>query len=213
MRGSTDWWPMFPVEAFRATLEKFHGIVEACGLRYHLTGGVVGNALDEPRMTQDIDIVIDPNGLASRVDELLTLLSDFDFEFHAASIRAAIDRGSMFQLLDRNEVLKLDIYPRELIPGELSRSEVFELFEGWSVPIVSIVDAAASKLIWIGEGSHKSRRELRAIVRKLSDGQHREFGVSADAPQLRQTYPRPAASCRQKNRGALRLPGCSLLRR
>ena len=59
MRGSTDWWPMFPVEAFRATLEKFHGIVEACGLRYHLTGGVVGNALDEPRMTQDIDIVID----------------------------------------------------------------------------------------------------------------------------------------------------------
>ncbi len=29
---------------------------------------------------------------------------------------------SMFQLLDRVESLKLDIYPRELIPGELSRS-------------------------------------------------------------------------------------------
>lgn len=51
----------------------------------------------------------------------------------------------------------------------------FELFEGWSVPIVSIVDAAASKLIWIGKGSHKSRTELRAMVRKLSLQQRREF--------------------------------------
>lgn len=179
MRGLTDWWPMFSVEAFRATLEKFRAIMDACGIRYHLTGGVVGNALGEPRMTQDIDIVVDPNGLASRVDELLSLLADSDFEFHEVSLRGAIDRGSMFQLLDRNEVLKLDIYPRELIPGELSRSEAFELFEGWSVPIVSIVDAAASKLIWIGKGSHKSRRELRAIVRKLSLQQRRAFELLA----------------------------------
>lgn len=27
MRGLTDWWPMFPVEAFRATLEKLRAIV------------------------------------------------------------------------------------------------------------------------------------------------------------------------------------------
>lgn len=166
---------MFPVDSFRTTLEKFRAIMEACGLRYHLTGGVVGNALGEPRMTQDIDIVVDPRGIASCIDQLLTLLTASDFEFHEASIRRAIDRGSLFQLLDRNEVLKLDIYPRELIPGELSRSTEFELFEGWNVPIVSLVDAAASKLIWIGKGSHKSRRELRAIVRKFDPGQRRDF--------------------------------------
>ena len=34
----------------------------------------------------------------------------------------------MFQLLDEREVLKLDVYPRELIEGELSRSETLEIF-------------------------------------------------------------------------------------
>lgn len=31
----------------------------------------------------------------------------------------AVDQKQMFQLLDSQEALKLDVYPRELIPGEL----------------------------------------------------------------------------------------------
>ncbi len=162
---------MFPLEAFRSTLEKFRAMIDACGIRYHLTGGVVGNAFGEPRMTQDIDIVVDPRGVAAQLGKLVSLLSNSDFEYQQASIEHAIASGTMFQLFDRVEILKLDIYPRELIAGELGRSTEFELFEGFSVPLVSLVDAAASKLIWIDKGSHKSRRELRAIVRKLDEQQ------------------------------------------
>ena len=39
---------IFSVEAFPTTLEKFRALMDACGLRYHLTDGVVGNALGEP---------------------------------------------------------------------------------------------------------------------------------------------------------------------
>ena len=74
----------------------------------------------------------------------------------------------MFQLLDMRESLKLDIYSRELIPGELGRSVMLEVFEGMCLPVAARSDAAASKLVWISKGSHKSRRDLRQIVRTSS---------------------------------------------
>jgi hypothetical protein len=70
----------------------------------------------------------------------------------------------MFQLLEPDEVVKLDIYTRCLIPGELDRSVRAEIFPGMSVPLVARTDAALSKLIWISRGSHRSRRDLRWIL-------------------------------------------------
>ncbi len=46
-------------------------------------------------------------------------------------------RRKPFQLLDQVEVLKLAAYPRELVPGELSRSVLAEVFPGSSIAIVS----------------------------------------------------------------------------
>ena len=77
----------------------------------------------------------------------------------------------MFQLLDSVEALKLDFYPRELVPGELDRSNTIELFDGLPVPIASLTDAAISKLIWISKGSHKSRRDLRQLIRITTKSQ------------------------------------------
>jgi hypothetical protein len=77
----------------------------------------------------------------------------------------------MFQLLDSVEALKLDIYPRELIPGELARSNTIELFEGMFVPIASLPDTAIAKLIWISKGSHKGRRDLRQLLRASTENQ------------------------------------------
>jgi hypothetical protein len=70
----------------------------------------------------------------------------------------------MFQLLDVDHLIKLDLYVRCLIPDELDRSVRVELFPGHVMPIVARTDAALSKLIWIHHGSHRSRRDLRAIL-------------------------------------------------
>jgi hypothetical protein len=70
----------------------------------------------------------------------------------------------MFQLLDMDQVIKLDLYVRCLIPGELDRSVRTELFPWVALPIVARTDAALSKLIWIEHGSHRSRRDLRRIL-------------------------------------------------
>jgi len=159
---------MFPVETFQITLAKIMTILRGHKIRFHLTGGLTGTAYGEPRMTQEIDIVIDPVETKLRVDALIQSLSGSDFLFSEQTVRQAVNEGGLFKLLDQRECLKLDLYPREMIPGELDRSVSIEIFAGESLPVVSRTDAAASKLVWISKGSHKSRRDLRAIYRDAS---------------------------------------------
>jgi hypothetical protein len=160
---------MFPVEAFQSTLGKAGDIFRQLAIRFHLTGGVRSVLYGEPRMTQDIDIVADNLALQLKLASFLELLDESDFIFDANSVQSAVDEHGMFQLLDRVEALKLDIYPRELIAGELDRSRLIEVFSGVEYPVVSRADAAASKLVWISKGSHKSRRDLRQIYRIASE--------------------------------------------
>ena len=162
---------MFPIDAFRATLEKAVAILQEHKIRFHLTGGVTSIAYGEPRMTQDVDIVIDNRAIATQLASFIDALRESDFLFDETAVRAAVDRKQVFQLLDSVEALKLDLYPRELIPGELERSNTLELFEGMHVPIASLADTAAAKLVWISKGSHKSRRDLRQLVRISTESQ------------------------------------------
>ncbi len=175
---------MFALETFRTTLGKIIKILYQYKIRFHLTGGITSIAYSEPRMTQDVDIVVDNKAIMTQLDSFLDSLRASDFIFDEAAIRIAIDKRQMFQLLDSVEALKLDIYPRELIPGELERSNSLELFDGIIVPIASLPDTAISKLIWIRKGSHKNRRDLRHLLRNSTPGQRQaieklaiEFGL------------------------------------
>lgn len=154
---------MFPIEAFKETVAKAVAVFEQHAIRFHLTGGITSVVYGEPRMTQDIDIVIENQAVASKLEAFLVSCGESGFLLDADSIRQAVDRKGMFQLLDLESSLKLDLYPRELIAGELNRSQSFEIFEGMYLPVVSRADAAASKLVWISKGSHKSRNDLRTL--------------------------------------------------
>ena len=63
---------MFPVDAFRATLSKAATLFERHSIHLHLTGGITSVVYGKPRMTQDIDIVIDNQAVASAIDAFLT---------------------------------------------------------------------------------------------------------------------------------------------
>ena len=170
---------MFPVDAFERTIGKFVTIAKAIDLPFHLTGGSISSAYGEPRLTQDIDIVVSPAVAKHRVNDLIVQLASSDFLFTESVVRQAIQTGDLFQLLDKSESLKLDIYSRELIPGELQRSQILELFEGVFLPVVSRTDAAISKLIWIDKGSQRSRRDFRGIFRGCDSQQQSEIRSAA----------------------------------
>lgn len=176
---------MFPVEAFENTIGKFVAIAEAIRLPFHITGGSISSAYGEPRLTQDIDIVVSPDVARIRIDDLISQLACSDFLFTERVVRQAVQSGNLFQLLDKTESLKLDIYPRELIPGELQRSQNMELFPGVFLPVVSRTDAAISKLIWIDKGSQRSRRDFRSIFRSSSETQQADIRAQAEKIQLK----------------------------
>ncbi len=105
---------MFPVEAFQETLGKAVALFEKHAIRFHLTGGITNIAYGEPRMTQDVDIVIENRVTAACLDSLLASLAASDFLHDPTEIRRAVAQEDMFQLLDRVESLKLDVVP----PGD-----------------------------------------------------------------------------------------------
>lgn len=72
---------MFPIESFRNTLQKFVDILRQPEVPFHLTGVVTAAAYGEPRLTQDIDIVVQNKAVRERLDELLNALSNCDFVF------------------------------------------------------------------------------------------------------------------------------------
>lgn len=159
---------MFDPEAFFPVLRKIARVLDDCETRYHLTGGLVAVYYAEPRLTQDVDLVVDQAQLRSRLDDFIDALQRLDYLVDEKTIRDAVNRGRMFQIFDSRESLKIDLYPRELVPGELDRSTQIDLTEDMAFPIASRPDLIASKLVWISKGSHKSRRDVKIMMRRAT---------------------------------------------
>lgn len=178
---------MFSPDAFFPVLAKVAGVLDECGVRYHLTGGLLSVYYAEPRFTQDADLVVDPAALTLHLDQFLAALERLDFVFSADAIRDAVSCGRLFQVLDSKEALKVDFYPRELVPGALDRSLLIELTPNFHFPAVSRPDLVASKLVWISKGSHKSRRDVRQLMLQASDDEirsAREFAEDLSLTKL-----------------------------
>lgn len=159
---------MYPPNIFRHSLSRLVAILHRHGVRFHLTGGITSIAYGEPRMTQDVDVVVENAAMARAIEPFIAEAAQADFLLDAESVRRAVADKSVFQLFDMAEALKIDVYPRELVPGELDRSALLEVFEGMQLPVASRPDAAASKLAWAAKGSYKSRRDLRQIFRQMN---------------------------------------------
>ena len=175
---------MLEVEVFRPTLTRLVGVLDRTGVRFHLTGGVTAVAYGEPRMTQDIDLVIDSAAALGNVDAFLGELAAAGFYFEEKTVRTSLAAKTMFQILDIDQALKLDLYPESSIPGELARSVMAEVLPGLKLPIAARTDAALSKLIWARQGSHKSRRDCREILRHAGSDELATVKRMADERKL-----------------------------
>ncbi len=103
----------FPLKRSKGQSENSLQLQPRLNCLIHLTGGAVSSAYGEPRLTQDIDIVISPEIMKLRLEDFVDQLSNSDFLYTESVVRRSVQSGDLFQLLDKNESLKLDIYPRE----------------------------------------------------------------------------------------------------
>jgi len=174
---------MTAADDLAATVRRISDLLRRFSIAFHVTGGIACSYHGEPRFTQDIDIVIDPVAARSQLEHLLRAMEGA-YLVDPVLARAAVERGGVFQALDLTSFFKVDVYPRELIPGELGRAEPCEVFPGVVVPLVSHVDAILSKLVWVRKGSHRSRRDVRSLHAFLDARHDQELADRARALQL-----------------------------
>lgn len=139
-----------------AVLEHITACLERAGIAYMLSGSVAMNYYAQPRMTRDIDMVIELQ--VADVQRLGEQLGD-DYYFDEDMAQAAIAQEGMFNILHHASLLKIDCIVRK---NHVYRREEFSrrrqmVFGGFPVWIVSAEDLVLSKLYWLKD----SRSEMQ----------------------------------------------------
>lgn len=140
-----------------ALLKKIIQVLEQTGIKYMITGSIVSSLQGEPRSTHDIDMVI-----AIQEPEVKGLIEAFSlpgFYIDENSILEAINRQSMFNLIDVNTGDKVDFWILTDEPFDRSRfsRRISEEFMGLKLLVSSPEDTILAKLRWakLSGGSEK----------------------------------------------------------
>jgi predicted nucleotidyltransferase len=137
--------------------------LEAAGVPYMLTGSIAGNYYAVPRMTRDIDVVIEAADVDA--DRLCDVFED-DFYVDRDAVRDAVARRAAFNAIHTALVVKVDFIVRK--DSEYRREEFRRrrrvTIDDIAVFIVAPEDLIISKLDW----ARDSRSEMQlADVRNL----------------------------------------------
>lgn len=159
---------VWPQQDLQDSMERISAILADLGLKYHFTGGVASSYYGDPRLTQDLDLVLQ---LAVDQPETRALLERLSAGYLVTEPVAldAIKRNGLFQAIDQRSMIKVDFHVGEKIPGELERGTPREIFPGLTVRLVGKEDAILSKLLWIQQGSGKARHDVKAMLKRDED--------------------------------------------
>ena len=131
--------------------------LEDAGIHYMITGATASSLHGEPRLTHDVDLVVDiPKSV---VNELVAAFPPPDFYLDKNGILDAIDRNSMFNLLEVRTGDKVDFWILKNEPFDRSRfsRKCIEEFMGIGMYVSSPEDTILMKLKWAKDsgGSEK----------------------------------------------------------
>jgi hypothetical protein len=154
------------------------GRLDKARIDYMLTGSMAMNYYAQPRMTRDIDIVVE-----LEVSDAAKLISSFepDYFVPVEALHSALRERGMFNLLHLDSVVKVDLIVRKQVPfrqTEFARRVQVEL-PGFAAWLVSREDLILSKLAWAKDT--ESELQMRD-VRNLLSGE-------VDSAYLRQWAP------------------------
>jgi hypothetical protein len=138
-------------------LKKVIQALDHSGIEYMMTGSIVSSLQGEPRSTHDIDLVIAIQ--RSNVHKLVEVFPPPDFYLDQESVIDAINRQSMFNLIDVKEGYKVDFWVLTDDPFDLSRfsRKISEDFMGLKMQVSTPEDTILAKMRWakLSGGSEK----------------------------------------------------------
>jgi hypothetical protein len=143
--------------------------LDQAGIAYMVSGSTALNYYAEPRMTRDIDIVIE---LGSHETARFEQVFGDNFYLDKAVVEQAVSDRGMFNLIHLGRVVKVDFIVRkesEYRRLEFSRRRRVEA-EGFTLHVVSPEDLILSKLEWARQGpSELQLRDVRSVVDAVPD--------------------------------------------
>ena len=152
--------------------------LEGAGIAYMLTGSVAMSMYAEPRMTRDIDMVVE---LAA--DDAQRVVALFSSEYYVSdeAVRTAIAARGLFNLFNLAHLVKVDLIVRnddEFQRHEFARRQRHELGAS-SAWVISKEDLILSKLVWAAPtGSAMQLRDVRKLLASGADeGYLRQWSV------------------------------------
>ncbi len=144
-------------------LQKVCRQLDEIGIKYMVSGSVALNIYGIPRMTRDIDIVIELS--KDRIDEFANLFPNSYFDKKV--IRDEIKRQGMFNIIDHSTGFKIDFMIRKETEyfnfAFQRRKRIKELdTELW---VIDIDDLIIAKIIWIQQSqSEKQMLDIENLL-------------------------------------------------
>ena len=136
------------------------------GIAYMITGSIAANFYTVPRMTRDIDIVVE---LLERDVERFIRLFENDYYLEPETVRRAVTNKGMFNLIHDEYIIKIDFVVRKDSPyrvREFSRRKKVAV-DDEGVYLVSPEDLILSKLEWAKDS--RSEVQLSDVRNLLKD--------------------------------------------
>jgi hypothetical protein len=145
------------------------GRLESAGIAYMVTGSVAASYYAVPRMTRDIDLVVE---LSAGDADRFCALFEGEFYFDRDSVEAAIAARGAFNLIHQAYVIKVDCIVRK--DSEYRRTEFARqrrgAIEGHGLALVAPEDLIISKLDWMRESlSEVQLSDVRNLLRSVPD--------------------------------------------
>lgn len=143
--------------------------LDSAGFPYMMTGSMAMAVYAVPRMTRDIDIVVE---YRPEDAEKLAGLFAHDCYVDLDSVREAANNQGMFNIIHNEWFIKVDFIARKdevYRKTEFNRRRTIDV-EGTSVAVVSPEDLILSKLCWAKDsGSEMQQRDVRQIIESTRD--------------------------------------------
>jgi hypothetical protein len=138
---------------------------------YLIVGSMASMAYGEPRLTRDIDIVVDLR--SNQVEDLCAAFPADDFYVSLPAARTAVARGGQFNIIHPTSGNKIDfMMARHDAWGlaQLARGRRLELLPNVLASVAAPEDVILGKLLYYREGqSDKHLRDVAAMMQVSGD--------------------------------------------
>lgn len=169
-------------------LEIVTGCLNKANIGYMISGSMAANYYTIPRMTRDIDIVIELE--QTDIDKFVGLFQD-DFYIDGEMIKREVLRRGMFNLIHNQYVVKIDFIIKKSSAYQqdaFSRRRQVSI-ENTPMWFISAEDLVISKLLWAKDShSEMQLKDVRNLIKTVDNLDLRYIDNWVQELRLEQVY-------------------------